>query len=189
MRFSFHRQSPNSNLVVQILTCPLRRGNLIRTSVTRCQQQSTLDEAHDVIGKFDWIVTSPPYYGLRTYMPDQWIRNWFLGGPATVNYTDGGQLSHSGRDKFVSDLQDVWTNTGAHCQPGATLVIRFGSIRDRLVEDPAQLISESLEATGWVMIDLQDANNAAKGKRQADTFQRTRSVPCEEVDVWANWQP
>ena len=29
-----------------------------------------------------WVVTSPPYYGLRTYGPDQWLRQWFLGGPA-----------------------------------------------------------------------------------------------------------
>src|SRR5262249_49221500 len=34
------------------------------------------------IGVFDeiggirpkWIITSPPYYGMRTYLPDQWIR-------------------------------------------------------------------------------------------------------------------
>ena len=151
--------------------------------------RSTLDKAHEVIGKFDWIVTSPPYYGLRTYMPDQWIRNWFLGGPAIVDYTSEGQISHSGRDRFVSELRNVWANAGAHCRPGATMVIRFGSIRDRLVEDPAQPISASLETTGWVTTDVRDANNAAKGRRQADTFHRTRSIPCDEVDVWAEWKP
>jgi hypothetical protein len=69
------------------------------------------------------------------------------------------------------------------------LVIRFGSIGDRLVEDPAQLITASLEATGWVTTHVRHADNAARGKRQADTFHRTRSIPCEEVDVWAKWQP
>lgn len=29
------------------------------------------------------IVTSPPYYGLRTYISDQWLRSWFLGGAAS----------------------------------------------------------------------------------------------------------
>ena len=152
------------------------------------RHKSTLDEAHEVIGTFDWVVTSPPYYGLRTYIPDQWIRNWFLGGPPTVDYSAEGQLSHSSRDNFISDLQQVWANIGTHCRTGATLVTRFGSIRDRLVQHPAQLISDSLDATGWVVVDLQDANNAAKGKRQADTFHRSRSIPCEEVDVWAEWQ-
>lgn len=153
------------------------------------RHRSTLDAAQEVIGKFDWIVTSPPYYGLRTYLPDQWIRNWFLGGSAAVDYSSRGQLSHSGREKFIADLREVWTNVGAHCRPGATLVIRFGSIGDRLVEYPAELISASLNATGWVMTEVRYANNAAKGKRQADTFHKMRSVPRDEVDVWAKWQP
>ena len=153
------------------------------------RKRSTLDEAHDVIGKFDLIVTSPPYYGLQTYLPDQWIRNWFLGGPATVDYTSEGQLSHSGRDKFVADLRDVWENVGAHCRPGAALVIRFGSIRNRHIVDPARLISESLEATAWVTTNVSHANNAARGRRQADTFNRKRSAPCDEVDIWARWRP
>ena len=153
------------------------------------RHKSTLADAREIIGRFDWIVTSPPYYGLRTYLPDQWIRNWFLGGPASVDYTSEGQLSHSGRDRFVAGLRKVWVNAGAHCRPGATLVVRFGSIGDRLVEDPARLISTSLEATGWVTADVQHADNAARGKRQADTFHRKRSAPCDEVDVWATWRP
>ncbi len=27
----------------------------------------------------DMIITSLPYYSMRTYLPDQWIRLWFLG--------------------------------------------------------------------------------------------------------------
>lgn len=153
------------------------------------RQRSTLDRAHNIIGRFDWIVTSPPYYGLRTYQPDQWIRNWFLGGPATVDYTSEGQLSHSGRDRFVADLREVWANVGTHCNHGATMVIRFGSIRDRLVEDPAGLVSDSLISTDWVKTNVRHASNAARGKRQADTFQRKRGTPCDEVDVWAQWRP
>jgi hypothetical protein len=152
------------------------------------RHRSTLDEAREVIGKFDWIVTSPPYYGLRTYLPDQWIRNWFLGGPATVDYTSEGQLSHSGRDRFVADLREVWANAGAHCRPGATLVIRFGSIGDRLVEEPAQIVSASLKATGWAQKHVRYAGNAARGRRQADTFQPSHCAPQDEVDTWAIWQ-
>jgi hypothetical protein len=152
------------------------------------RNKSMMGEAYKLVGQFDWIITSPPYYGLRTYLPDQWLRNWFLGGPSTVDYTSEGQLSHSSRDRFIADLRDVWVNVGTHCKPGATLVIRFGSIGDRLVEDPARLIAASLEATGWVATDIHSADNAARGKRQADTFHRRRSAPCDEVDVWAKWQ-
>ena len=48
-----------------------------------------------------WVITSPPYYGLRTYQPDQWLRQWFLGGPAQTSYDVGPQLSHRSQDAFV----------------------------------------------------------------------------------------
>jgi hypothetical protein len=45
--------------------------------------------------KFDLIVTSPPYYGMRTYVSDQWLRAWFLGGPPQVPYATAtvGQIA------------------------------------------------------------------------------------------------
>ncbi len=152
------------------------------------RHESTLNEARKKIGKFDFIVTSPPYYGMKTYMPDQWIRNWFLGGSPKVDYTSQGQISHSGRDGFVDDLRKVWVNAGAHCISGAKLVIRFGAIGNNLIENPAQLISASLESTGWMIEDMQHAGNADFGRRQAYTFHRKRSVPYDEVDVWATWK-
>ena len=38
------------------------------------------------IPKARFVVTSPPYFGMRTYLPDQWLRLWFLGGPDFVEY-------------------------------------------------------------------------------------------------------
>ncbi|MFW5955411.1 MAG: DNA methyltransferase, partial [Rhodothermales bacterium] len=37
-------------------------------------------------GRVDTVVTSPPYWQMRTYKPDQWLRLWFLGGPEDVEY-------------------------------------------------------------------------------------------------------
>jgi hypothetical protein len=153
------------------------------------RKQDALDEAYEMIGKFDWIITSPPYYGLRTYGPDQWIRNWFLGGPPSVDYRMDGQIAHTGRDAFIMDVREVWKNTGAHCNPGAKLVVRFGSIGDRVVEHPAELISSSLADTGWVQTEVRHAGNAARGRRQADAFHGRRSAPREEFDIWAEWRP
>ncbi|GAI17266.1 unnamed protein product, partial [marine sediment metagenome] len=49
----------------------------------------------DIKKRFDWIVTSPPFFGMRTYIPDQWLRAWFLGGPDHVEYKQPEtQLSH-----------------------------------------------------------------------------------------------
>lgn len=153
------------------------------------RKKETVGNAYDSIGKFDWIITSPPYYGLRTYLPDQWIRNWFLGGPPVVDYSFDGQISHRSRDKFIADLRKVWINIGQQCNPYATLVVRFGSIRDRMIENPEQLITTSLESTGWIKKIVNNANNAAHGNRQADTFCKNRNIPCDEVDVWAHWEP
>ncbi len=60
-------------------------------------------------GKIDWVISSPPYYGMRTYGPDQWLRIWFLGGPSRPQYTGDVQISHASKNAFVQDLASVWT--------------------------------------------------------------------------------
>ena len=147
----------------------------------------TLDRACGSTKQIGHVITSPPYYGLNTYLPDQWIRNWFLGGPATVEYTKRGQLSHRGRDEFIADLREVWVNVGRYCKQGAKLVVRFGSIGDRPLEDPARFVVDSLDGTGWSATGVRHADNAANGKRQADTFRRKLANARDEVDVWAQW--
>ena len=94
--------------------------------------------------KADWgSITSPPYYGLRTYVADQWLRSWLLGGPDEVDYDAGSQLKHSNPAVFASQLRAVWQNVSAVVSRDARMVIRFGSINDRPV-DPRTIIKESL---------------------------------------------
>ena len=133
---------------------------------------------------FDWVITSPPYYGMRTYIPDQWLRNWFLGGPDTVQYTSRDQVLHSGPEEFATSLRQVWRNTENVCAEDATMVIRFGSITDRSANS-LDLIKSSLSDSGWRITTLKKAGTAAEGKRQADAFLRTKSKPMVEYDVWA----
>jgi DNA modification methylase len=134
--------------------------------------------------KFDWIITSPPYYGMRTYIPDQWLRNWFVGGPDVVDYVDTLQLTHSGPVTFAADLRRVWQNAIQVCAKGARMVIRFGGIKDRNV-DPLAIIKRSLQDSGWRISTIKNAGSATAGKRQADSFLRTRSKPMIEYDIWA----
>jgi DNA modification methylase len=134
--------------------------------------------------RFNWVITSPPYYGMRTYIPDQWLRNWFLGGPNVVDYTNFHQVVHSSPEDFASDLRKVWTNAAWVCSDDANLVIRFGGITDRHA-DPLNLIKSSLHKSGWRITTICKAGSASKGKRQADTFLRTKSKPIGEFDVWA----
>jgi hypothetical protein len=130
------------------------------------------------------ILTSPAYYGLRTYVPDQWLRNWFLGGPAHVDYSYGIQLSHRTLDVFVADLKKVWQNVADVSDDHARLVFRFGAINDRLL-DPRDVIFQSLKDTPWRLRTIVDAGTARLGKRQSDLFVCRPEPPIVELDAWA----
>jgi hypothetical protein len=52
-----------------------------------------------LMSRYSWVITSPPYYGMRTYFSDHWLRNWFVGGPSDVDYRADDQLSHQSEDQ------------------------------------------------------------------------------------------
>jgi hypothetical protein len=131
-----------------------------------------------------WVITSPPYYGMRTYLPDQWLRLWFLGGPTAVDYASRGQLNHSSPTQFASELRQVWQNVRTICAPDARMVIRFGGINDRNA-DPFEIISNSLSDSGWYVEGVTPAGSASKGRRQAIHFLSSQKKAIEEIDVWA----
>jgi hypothetical protein len=135
--------------------------------------------------RFSCIVTSPPYYGMRTYLPDQWLRHWFLGGPETVPYNQPeGELTHSSPDDFIRQLSRVWENVAEHCLSGVRLVVRFGGINDRQCE-PLSLMKESLKRAGWRIKTARAAGSCEHGKRQSRQFGQTCVAPMPEYDVYA----
>lgn len=107
-----------------------------------------------------------------------------MGGPEEVSYTQKDQIIHSSPEEFASDLRQVWRNVLEVSTPQARLVIRFGGIQDRRA-DPLSLIKSSLSDSGWRIIDIVSAGSATRGKRQADTFLRTKTEPLVEYDVEA----
>ena len=134
--------------------------------------------------QFDWIITSPPYYGMRTYIPDQWLRNWFVGGHDTVDYNNDNQIAHSSPEVFIDNLHSVWKNAAQASSHKARLIIRFGGISNRRA-NPLDLIKQSLRGSGWKISNVCRAGTSEKGKRQADSFLRIKSTPLNEYDVWA----
>jgi hypothetical protein len=135
--------------------------------------------------RFSWVVTSPPYFGMRTYRSDQWLRNWFLGGPPSVDYSQGGQISHH-LNGFVEELRQVWANVASACVTGAKLVVRFGCLPSSPI-DPEELIFQSLKLSGrkWRILAVCDAGSAGSGKRQASQFGRAKEPAKHEVDILA----
>ncbi len=134
--------------------------------------------------RFNWVITSPPYYGMRTYIPDQWLRNWFLGGPDVVDYTNRNQIVHKSPEDFAADLRQVWCNTAAVSSDNAKLVVRFGGITNRLA-NPRDLITNSFVDSGWRISTIREAGSAMDGKRQAAAFLHSETKPTVEYDFWA----
>ncbi len=114
------------------------------------------------------VVTSPPYYGMRTYVEDQWLRNWFIGGPDHVHYGQSTQLHHTGQDVFAESLGKVWKNVAHTSADEFRMFVRFGVLPSTKVS-PLQLFRNSLESSGvsWRIISIRTALSASSGKRQA----------------------
>jgi len=118
---------------------------------------------------FSVVVTSPPYYGMKTYVQDQWLRNWFLGGPEVIDYVNDLQLSHTGVDAFSASLGKVWRNMARSKAGELDMHIRFGIIPSCKVS-AKEIVLSSLEDSGarWKVLKVRAAKTASSGKRQAD---------------------
>lgn len=137
-------------------------------------------------GPFAHVVTSPPYYGMRTYVSDQWLRNWFLGGPAEPDYSADRQMDTRSPEAFARNLALVWDNVARHAALGCRMSIRFGAVPS-VPSDPEAVIRQSLEdaRADWVVELVSDAGAADAGKRQAAQFGFVHSKPITEIDAVA----
>jgi hypothetical protein len=134
---------------------------------------------------FSWIITSPPYYGMRTYLPDQWLRAWFLGRPPTVQYSPEGQITQQSEAAFVAHLAATWRAATYRCVPGARLVVRFGALPS-VVKKPADLLVASITQAdvGWTITSVAPSGVPRRGTRQAEQF-ASAGVYVEEIDCHA----
>ncbi|HWA95857.1 MAG TPA: DNA methyltransferase [Terracidiphilus sp.] len=130
------------------------------------------------------VVTSPPYYGMRTYVQDQWLRMWFLGGDEEIDYENHNQLCHGSHQSFIEDLAKVWGIIARRAQDEAHLYVRFGSIPSAK-SDSRKILKASLEEAGsWTLVSVQNAHTSHHGKRQAD-YMGGESEPATEFDFHA----
>jgi DNA methylase len=130
---------------------------------------STLPSSLPTAGRdFSVVVTSPPYFRMRTYVEDQWLRNWFLGGPDHVTYAESEQLNHADRHSFTESLGEVWKNMARTRAGRLDMYVRFGVIPSAHM-DPKEMILESLEASEveWRCVSTRVAGTAEENRRQA----------------------
>jgi hypothetical protein len=137
--------------------------------------------------KYDYVITSPPYFGMYTYYPDQWLRGWFLGGSENPSDSKVPQIGHGSRAEFANNLAIVWRRIAGVCRPGAKLVVRFGSLPSAPT-NPADLLELSLwlSEASWRVTSVESAGNAKPGRRQSDQFMPLRAgESIEEIDLYA----
>ena len=134
--------------------------------------------------KAKYIITSPPYYGMSTYIPDQWLRLWFLGGSSEVTYSAPKQISHGSEKSFIKQLNNVWSNVGDISSKNAKLFIRFGAINSNKVS-PKEIIRKSLKGTKWAIKSVTSAGTAERGKRQLEFFSDSSTKALTEYDFIA----
>jgi hypothetical protein len=122
---------------------------------------------------------------MRTYRPDQWLRNWFLGGPPAVDYSETGQFSTAAVTRYVTELAQVWRLLARLCAPGARLIVRFGALPS-LACDPLEIIRDSLERAdgAWRFVSVSSAGLPPRARRQASQFGKPGEGPAE-IDVVA----
>lgn len=129
---------------------------------------------------FNTVITSPPYYGMKTYVQDQWLRNWFLGGADYVDYSVNQQLDHNGHAVFADSLGQVWRNMALSNAERLKMFVRFGIIPSAKV-DAKKLFLESLEASNvnWKIVSIRNAKTANEGKRQAGQMKSNSTAALE----------
>lgn len=165
---------------LELDTLPACRGN---SRISAADARLAKGYSH-MPSRIDLVITSPPYYGMRTYIADQWLRNWFLGGPSEVPYSEPCFLSHQSPIAFAESLACVWDRVGDRLSSSGKMFVRFGAIPSRK-RNPREIMLASLEHSqhDWKVCRVREAESAASGKRQACHMgSRVKSSAVEEHD-------
>lgn len=152
----------------------------------RCADSRDYSGYRDIQQPVDMVISSPPYYGMRTYIQDQWLRHWLIGGPEAIDYETSGQVDHLSPDNFAYSLSVVWDNIYNKASDGIRMAIRFGGLASRKA-DYDQIFRKSFElsAGDWHIYYSRKAGSASKGRRQAEVMgNRTKTTAVEEKDYF-----
>lgn len=152
----------------------------------RCADSRDYAEYRTIQQHIDLVISSPPYYGMRTYVQDQWLRHWLIGGPETISYEATGQVDHLTPDDFTESLSAVWDNIYNKASDNIRMVIRFGGLASRKANyDQIFRNSINQSAGDWDIYYSRNAGSASKGRRQADVMgNRTKTTAIEEKDYF-----
>lgn len=141
--------------------------------------------------KFDWGISSPPYYGMDSYPTDQWLRNWLLGSSSVPVGEASEQISQQTPDDYVNDLAEVWEQVAAACHPAARLIVRVGNVPGIKAPPAVELFEASLNraAVGWKIHDCNAVHRDAPTQKPHALFNAPALWPENETEVFARYEP
>ncbi len=156
-------------------TPPLLKGRVVHGDARKA---STLLRPYR--DRVKLLVTSPPYLDITDYHEDQWLRLWFLGGPAKPVTRQGKDDRHRAPESYWTFLNEAWAGVVPLLQERAQVVIRIGGTRLIQEELQAELL-RSLNASGR-KFRLAEARRTAIQNGQKRVFQSDGEKPGFEHD-------
>jgi DNA modification methylase len=140
---------------------------------------------------FDWVITSPPYYGMNSYGADQWLRHWFLGGAPCPARDTTAQISQQNPKAYIHDLATVWKRLAPFCTPGAKLIVRIGNVPGSTAPPALELFQASLTraASGWKIENSMSVQRDTTTQKSHPLFSAPAPWPENEMEVVARLNP
>ena len=162
----------------RIYLSPAFKNNTPSPAQVVCGDASHSDTWKQCPFLIDTVITSPPYYGMRTYIEDQWLRNWFIGGPDHVVYGNSLGLPMTSPNQFTRGLSNVWNQIGMQAGEQLDVFVRFGILPSKNL-DAKELLLASFEESdySWKRIYTKTAATASSGRRQVAqmrTFEKAK---------------
>lgn len=164
--------------IERLITLEKQTENSITQVLTGNSQLASTYQS--ITSKPSVVITSPPYFGMRSYVQDQWLRNWFLGGTDYVDYDTGDQIAYGSKEVFANSLGQVWRNVSEIGSDDLRMFVRFGIIPSAKV-DAKKLFMDSLELSGvrWRVVSVRTADTAHSGRRQANQMKANSTASVE----------
>lgn len=147
-------------------------------------------DARDVSTRFDdmhgtvkLVVTSPPYLDTTDYAEDQWLRLWFLGGPARP-------VARQHKDDRITQvplywrfLEELWAGLQLLLSDEAVIVVRIGGAsltKDELFEGLSRTLASAMPHSKVKAMSLGTTSNIRP--RETSAFRPTASKDRVEHD-------
>jgi DNA modification methylase len=112
-----------------------------------------------VEGKFDSIITSPPFYGMRFDRPN-WLRMWFCGWEEQNFKQDSLTFLERQQTKNLDVYKEFFETCSQIIKPDGTLVVHLGAGGKKdMAEDFKKITQDKFNYVGEVLENVQSVVN------------------------------